>query len=55
MMTLTRQNWTCPPAFQLAPPLKEFGTITHREPMLSLANAMNKEELSLFYNRLNRG
>ena len=37
-----------------APPLKEFGTITHREPMLSLANAMNKEELSLFYNRLKK-
>ena len=37
-----------------APPLKEFGTITHREPMLSLANAMNKEELNAFYVRLKK-
>jgi len=37
-----------------APPLKEFGTITHHEPMLSLANAMNKEELKTFYNRLKK-
>lgn len=37
-----------------APPLKEFGTITHHEPMLSLANAMNKEELKAFYNRLKK-
>ena len=37
-----------------APPLKEFGTITHHEPMLSLANAMNKEELNAFYNRLKK-
>ena len=37
-----------------APPLKEFGTITHREPMLSLANAMDKEELNAFYVRLKK-
>ena len=29
-------------------PLKEFGTITHRKPLLSLANAMNVDELKEF-------
>ena len=37
-----------------APPLKEFGTITHREPMLSLANAMSEEEIIAFYIRLEK-
>ncbi|MDB9884800.1 NAD-dependent DNA ligase LigA, partial [Candidatus Marinimicrobia bacterium] len=37
-----------------APPLKEFGTITHSEPMLSLANAMNKKELNAFYARIKK-
>ncbi len=31
-----------------APPLKTFGTITHRQPLLSLANAMNEEEVYAF-------
>ncbi|SVD46891.1 uncharacterized protein METZ01_LOCUS399745, partial [marine metagenome] len=29
-------------------PIKEFGTIKHRLPMLSLANAMNEDELEEF-------
>jgi DNA ligase (NAD+) len=37
-----------------ASPLKEFGTITHREPMLSLANAMTEEEIIAFYVRLEK-
>lgn len=37
-----------------ASPLKEFGTITHREPMLSLANAMSEEEIIAFYIRLEK-
>ena len=37
-----------------ATPLKEFGTITHREPMLSLANAMTEEEIIAFYVRLEK-
>jgi DNA ligase (NAD+) len=37
-----------------APPLKEFGTITHREPMLSLANAMSEEEIHAFYARIKK-
>ncbi len=32
-------------------PIGEFGTIKHEMPMLSLANAMNQEELIAFHNR----
>ena len=32
-------------------PLSEFGTIRHRKPMLSLANAMNKEEIAEFHKK----
>ena len=35
-------------------PLKNFNTITHRMPMLSLANAMNKEDLKEFDARIFR-
>ena len=38
-----------------AKPLEEFGTITHRIPMLSLENAMNEEELQAFDERVRRG
>ena len=38
-----------------APPLTAFGTITHRQPMLSLANAMNKEEMNAFNERIKKG
>ncbi|MBL7014194.1 MAG: NAD-dependent DNA ligase LigA [Candidatus Marinimicrobia bacterium] len=34
--------------------LNSFGTLTHRTPMLSLANAMNREELEAFYNRIKK-
>ena len=34
-------------------PLKEFGTIKHRLPMLSLANAMNENELEDFNKQIN--
>ncbi|PID55758.1 DNA ligase (NAD(+)) LigA [candidate division KSB3 bacterium] len=37
-----------------AAPLKEFGTVTHTIPMLSLANAMNEEELRDFDRRVKR-
>lgn len=35
-------------------PLTEFGTITHRIPMLSLANAMDEIELEEFYQRIEK-
>ena len=35
-------------------PLKNFNTITHRKPMLSLSNAMNHKELSLFDERIKK-
>ena len=35
-------------------PLKEFGTITHRKPLLSLANAMNVKELEEFNARIKK-
>jgi len=38
-----------------APPLKEFGTIAHRIPMLSLENAMNESEIRAFDERVKRG
>ena len=37
-----------------AMPLTEFGTVTHNVPMLSLANAMNEEELKEFDERVKR-
>jgi len=37
-----------------APPLEAFGTIIHRVPMLSLENAMNKEELYAFDERVRK-
>ncbi|GAK51697.1 DNA ligase, NAD-dependent [Candidatus Moduliflexus flocculans] len=37
-----------------AAPLKEFGTVTHNVPMLSLANAMDEEELKEFDQRVKR-
>ncbi len=37
-----------------ATPLKEFGTVTHNVPMLSLANAMDEEELKEFDQRVKR-
>ena len=37
-----------------AEPLETFGTITHRIPMMSLANAMSDEELSAFDERLKK-
>lgn len=36
-------------------PLDSFGTILHSVPMLSLANAMNQEELEAFYQRVAKG
>ena len=32
-------------------PIKKFNTIEHKEPMLSLSNAMNSNELFDFHNR----
>ncbi len=37
-----------------ATPLKEFGTVTHNVPMLSLANAMDEDELKEFDQRVKR-
>jgi len=37
-----------------APPLEEFGTITHHTPMLSLGNAFEYEELRAFDGRIKR-
>ena len=37
-----------------AEPLESFGTVTHRIPMMSLANAMSDEELSAFDERLKK-
>ena len=37
-----------------AKPIKEFGTIEHQIPMLSLSNAMNKNELIAFDNRVKK-
>ena len=37
-----------------AEPLEAFGTVTHRIPMMSLANAMSDEELSAFDERLKK-
>ena len=36
-------------------PIAEFGTINHRIPMLSLANAMNDDELVAFDKRMQKG
>ncbi|SVA18005.1 uncharacterized protein METZ01_LOCUS70859, partial [marine metagenome] len=36
-------------------PVSEFGTIKHRIPMLSLANAMNEAELVAFDERMQKG
>ena len=36
-------------------PLAAFGTITHRQPMLSLANAMNHDDLNAFDERIKKG
>ena len=33
-------------------PIEEFGTIEHRKPMLSLANAMSEQELIAFDERM---
>ncbi len=38
-----------------APPLSAFGSITHRQPMLSLANAMDTDELNAFMDRIKKG
>ena len=38
-----------------AKPLESFGSIDHSIPMLSLDNAMNKDETSAFYERLQKG
>ena len=38
-----------------ASPLSAFGSITHRQPMLSLANAMNTDELVAFMDRIKKG
>lgn len=38
-----------------ATPIAEFGTIDHRIPMLSLANAMDQDELIAFDNRTQKG
>ena len=35
-------------------PSEKFGTVVHRQPMLSLANAMNAEEMIEFDNRIKR-
>ena len=37
-----------------AEPLEAFGTVTHRIPMMYLANAMSDEELSAFDKRLKK-
>ncbi len=37
-----------------APPVEEFGTVTHRLPMLSLDNAFNEDELRAFDERVKR-
>jgi DNA ligase (NAD+) len=37
-----------------APPLEKFGTVTHRTPMLSLANAFSDEEIREFDHRCRR-
>jgi len=37
-----------------APPLAKFGQITHRTPMLSLANAFSEEDILAFGERLQR-
>jgi DNA ligase (NAD+) len=37
-----------------APPLKEFASYTHRQPMLSLSNAFSDEELLAFDQRIKR-
>src|SRR6187402_2431870 len=37
-----------------APPISAFGKITHRVPMLSLANAFNEEEIRAFDERVKR-
>ena len=37
-----------------APPAEEFETVSHREPMLSLQNAFNEEELREFDKRIKR-
>ena len=34
-------------------PVSEFGTIRHETPMLSLANAMNKDEIATFQKKNN--
>ena len=38
-----------------ATPLESFGTIEHNVPMLSLDNAMNKDQINAFYERLQKG
>ena len=38
-----------------AEPLSSFGSWTHRMPMLSLANAMNEDELAAFDTRIKKG
>tara|TARA_Y100000590_G_scaffold398809_1_gene481504 strand:- start:10037 stop:12040 length:2004 start_codon:yes stop_codon:yes gene_type:complete len=38
-----------------ASPLSAFGSITHRQPMLSLGNAMNTDELVAFMDRIKKG
>ena len=38
-----------------ASPLSAFGSITHRQPMLSLANAMNTDEFVAFMDRIKKG
>ncbi len=38
-----------------AEPLSSFGSWTHRMPMLSLANAMNEDELAAFDTRVKKG
>lgn len=37
-----------------AAPVEEFGVVEHRVPLLSLGNAFNFEELTAWYNRINR-
>ncbi len=38
-----------------AEPLSQFGSITHRIPMLSLANAMNLSEIEQFHKQVQKG
>ncbi|MFA4858595.1 MAG: NAD-dependent DNA ligase LigA [Candidatus Margulisiibacteriota bacterium] len=38
-----------------APPLKEFNTVTHKTPLLSLDNAMDIDELKAFDERVKKG